>query len=122
MEWIAGKLIKGNNDFTKKSDVPVVDSRLQYAVSGIKSPRHLVLNNLPGRNKFCPLITKSRKLGRDIQKNYLNINKNKLFVVCRDILQRASTFLFLKDSKASSTIEGESSKSKRAATWGDVIG
>ena len=65
------------------------------------NPRHLVLNNLPGRNKFCPLITKSRKLGSDIAtKNDLNINKNKLFVVCRDILQsRASTYLMFKRFK-----------------------
>ena len=122
MEWVAGKPIKGKNDLTKKSYVPVVDSRLQYAVSGIKSPRHLVLNNLPGSNKFCPLIAKSSKLERHIQKNYLNINKNKLSVVGKDILQRASTFLLLKDSKASFTIEGESPKSKRAARWGNAIG
>jgi hypothetical protein len=100
MEWITGKPIKGKNDLSKKSYVPVVDSTLQYAVSGIKSPRHLVLNNLPGSNKFCPLIFKSEKLERHIQKNYQNINKNKLSIIGKDILQRASAFLLLKDSKA----------------------
>ena len=80
MEWIAGTPIKGKDDLTKKSYIPVVDSKLQYAVSGIKSPRHLVLNNLPGSNKFCPLIFKSKKLERHIQKNYQNINKNKLSI------------------------------------------
>jgi len=122
MEWIAGTPIKGKDDLTKKSYIPVVDSKLQYAVSGIKSPRHLVLNNLPGSNKFCPLIFKSKKLERHIQKNYQNINKNKLSIVGKDILQRASAFLLLKDSKASFTIEGESPKSKRAARWGNAIG
>ncbi len=122
MEWIAGKPIKGKDDLTKKSYVLVVDSTLQYAVSGIKSPRHLVLNNLPGSNKFCPLISKSKKLESHIQKNYLNINKNKLSVIGKDILQKASAFLLLKDSKASFTIEGESPKSKRAARWGSAIG
>jgi hypothetical protein len=90
MEWIAGKPIKGKDDLTKKCYVPVVDSTLQYSVSGIKSPRHLVLNNLPGSIKFCPLIFKSEKLERHIQKNYQNINKNKLAIVGKDILQRAS--------------------------------
>jgi Fic family protein len=42
--------------------------------------------------------------------------------VRKDILQRASAFLLLKDSKASFTIEGESPKSKRAARWGQAIG
>jgi hypothetical protein len=101
MEWIAGKPIKGKDYLTKKSYVPVVDSTLQYSVSGIKSPRHLVLNNLPGSNKFCPLIFMSEKLERHIQKNYQNINKNKLSIVGKDILQRASAFLLLNDSKAS---------------------
>ncbi len=122
MEWITGKQIKGKKDLTKKSYVAVVDSRLQYAVSGIKSPRHLVLNNLPGSNKFCPLLSKSRKLERHIQKNYLHINKNQLSIVGKDILQRASAFLLLKDSKASFSIEGESPKSKRAVRWGNAIG
>jgi hypothetical protein len=40
----------------------------------------------------------------------------------RDIIQRATAFLLLKDSKASFTIEGESPKSKRAARWGAAIG
>ena len=40
----------------------------------------------------------------------------------KDVLQRASAFLLLKDSKASFTIEGESPKSKRAARWGRIIG
>lgn len=122
VEWIGGKPIKGKDDLTKKSYVPVVDQELQYAVSGIKSPRHLVINNLPGSTKFCPLISKSKKLERHIKKNYPLINKNNLSIVGKDLLQRASSFLLLKDSKASFTIEGESPKSKRAARWGNAIG
>lgn len=122
IEWLTGKLIEGKDDLTKKSYVPVIDDKLQYAVYGIKSPRHLVFNNLPGSNKFCPLITKTKKLESHIQRNYLNINKNKLSIVGKDLLQRASAFLLLKDSKASFTIEGESPKSKRAVRWGNAIG
>lgn len=122
IEWIAGKQIKDKSDLTKKSYVPLVDEKLQYAVAGIKSPRHLVVNNLPGSNKFCPLISKSKKIESHIQKNYLNVNKNKLSVFGKEILQRASAFLLLQDSKASFTIEGESPKSKRAARWGNAIG
>lgn len=122
IEWLTGKPIKGRDDLTKKSYVPIVDEKLQYAVSGFKSPRHLVINNLPGSNKFCPLITKTKKLEGHIQENYFNINKNKLSIVGKDLLQRASAFLLLKDSKASFTIEGESPKSKRATRWGNTIG
>jgi hypothetical protein len=38
------------------------------------------------------------------------------------VLQRASAFLLLKDSKASFTIEGEDPQNKRAARWGKAIG
>jgi len=54
---------------------------------------------------------------------YKAVQKNSyLKGIRKDILQRASAFLLLKDSKASFNIEGESPKSKRAARWGQAIG
>lgn len=122
LEWVLGTQIKNKSDLTKKSYVSVIDEKLQYAVSGIKSPRHLVINNLPGTNKFCALITKSKKLEHHLSKNYIDINRMQIAGIRKDIIQRASAFLLLKDSKASFTIEGESPKSKRAARWGVAIG
>jgi hypothetical protein len=122
IEWVSGKNIKGKSDITKKSYVPVVDEKLQFAVAGIKSSRHLVINNLPGTNQFCALITKTKKLENHISNHYDEINKRQIAGIRKDIIQRASAFLLLKDSKASFTIEGESPKSKRAARWGVAIG
>ncbi|MEI8052713.1 MAG: Fic family protein [Bacteroidota bacterium] len=122
LEWISGSKIKGKNDLTKKSYVSVIDEKLQYAVSGVKSSRHLVINNLAGTNKFCPLIKKSKKLEDHITKNYIEVSRKQIAGIRKDIIQRASAFLLLKDSKASFTIEGESPKSKRAARWGAAIG
>ena len=79
-------------------------------------------NNLPGTNKFCPLIKKSKKLEDHITKNYIEVSRKQIAGIRKDIIQRASAFLLLKDSKASFTIEGESPKSKRAARWGAAIG
>ncbi|GAH15307.1 unnamed protein product [marine sediment metagenome] len=42
--------------------------------------------------------------------------------VHRDVLQRASSFLLLKDSKASFTIEVEILETNRALRWGKAIG
>jgi Fic family protein len=123
LEWVSGKQIKGKNDITKKSYVTVIDEKLQFAVKkGIKSPRHLVINNLPGTNQFCALISRTKSLDNHMSSNYIDINKNQLIGIRKDIIQRASAFLLLKDSKASFTIEGESPKSKRAARWGVAIG
>jgi Fic family protein len=122
LEWVSGKQIKGKSDIAKKSYVPVIDEKLQFAVNGIKTSRHLVINNLPGNNRFCAIISKTKKLENHLNSNYVDVNKKQLTGVRKDIIQRASAFLLLKDSKASFTIEGESPKSKRAARWGIAIG
>ncbi len=122
IEWITDTKIKGKADLIKKSYVPAVDENLQYAATGIKSPRHLVLNNLPGDRNFCTLINKTAKLENHLNENYAEANKKSMVGIRKDIIQRASAFLLLKDSKASFTIEGESPKSKRAARWGNAIG
>lgn len=122
IEWITGEKLIKRKDLTRKSYIPLIDEKLQYAIEGEKSSRHLVINNLPGTPDFCPLIRKTNKLGHFIETRHAE--KNKLFLkeIHKDILQRASSFLLLKDSKASFTIEGESPKAKRAARWGQAIG
>lgn len=122
IEWISGKELKGKKALTKKSYVPLIDTKQQYAIEGSKSARHLVINNLPGTPDFCPLIRKTEKLQDYIDANFPEQKKRLIKGIRKDILQRASTFLLLKDSKASFTIEGENPKSKRATRWGKAIG
>ena len=122
LEWVSGMPIVGKSDISKKSYVPVVDTKLQFAVAGIKSPRHLVVNNLPGTNQFCALIRKTDKIEQHLSKSYVEENRKQLAGIRKDIIQRASAFWLLKDSKASFTIEGESPTSKRAVRWGTAIG
>jgi len=122
MEWLTGKQLQGKEDLSKKSYVSLVDAKLQYTVEGVKSSRHLIINNLPGTRNFCPLIRRTAKLDDYIASDFAEQKSAYLKSIHKDILQRASAFLLLKDSKASFTIEGESSKSKRAARWGQAIG
>ena len=122
LEWINGAEFSEKKSLTKKSYVPLVDDKQQYCIAGTKSPRHLVINNLPGNKDFCPLINKTAKLERLISEDYSKQKEEYLKGLRKDIVQRASAFLLLKDSKASFTIEGESPKSKRAARWGQAIG
>lgn len=109
-------------DLTTGNYVPLLDEKLQYAITGVKSQRHRITNNLPGTKKFCPIIFKTEKL-----ENYINAKlseqKNKyLKGIHADVLRRASSFLLLKDSKASFTIEKESPGTNRAMRWGKAIG
>jgi len=120
-EWLLNERLP-IPDLTIKEAVPLLDEDMQYAIKGTSSPRHRIINNLPGTISFCPLIHKTEKLGQFITGDLAALNNTYLQGIRKDILQRASAFLLLKDSKASFTIEGESPKSKRAARWGQAIG
>ncbi len=120
-EWLMGVQLP-IPDLTIKNFVPLLDAELQFAIAGVRSPRHKIINNLPGTVDFCPLIFKSDKLTNSIAGNLAAQQTKYLKTVHKDTLQRASAFLLLKDSKASFTIEGESPKSKRAMRWGQAIG
>lgn len=122
-EWLTSQTLSIPDADTKIKYVNLIDEKHQFALqNGGKSVRHRILNNLPGTPDFCPLIRTTKKL-QTYRSGNLAVQKNSyLKGVHKDILQRASAFLLLKDSKASFTIEGESPKSKRAARWGQAIG
>jgi hypothetical protein len=124
IEWLLGKELPNIQSISKskKSYVNAVDTKLQFAIEGEKSSRHLVINNFPGTPRFCPLVRKSELLTGFVNENIAQKKNEYLHGIRKDILLRASAFLLLKDSKASFTIEGESPKSKRAALWGKAIG
>ncbi|MBS3771805.1 MAG: Fic family protein [Bacteroidales bacterium] len=109
-------------DIKKGNYLPLLEEKLQYTVEGTYSKRHRIINNLPGTPDFCPLVFKTDKLENYIKSRLSEQQDKKLKNIHKELLQRASAFLLLKDSKASFTIEGESPKSKRAARWGKAIG
>jgi Fic/DOC family len=123
IEFLTDKTLKNNtSDIGKQGYVELIDSKLQYTILGTKSSRQRIINNLPGTADFCPMVFKTEKLETYIKSALQDKQTNYLTTIRKDILQRASAFLLLKDSKASFNIEGESPKSKRAARWGQVIG
>lgn len=109
-------------DLKIKSPVPLLDEKLQYAVKGTSSPRHRIINNLPGTPGFCPLIRKTKKLKNEQRADWAKQKQQLFSAVHRDILQRTAAFLLLKDSKASFTIENETPSNQRAQRWGEAIG
>jgi len=121
-EWLMQKSLtlpdlKGGNY------VPLMDEKLQYASSvSINATRQRIKNNLPGTVDFCPLVHKTLKLEKYITEN-LSIKADiVLGSIHKDILLRTSSFLLLKDSKASFNIEGENPTQNRAVRWGRAIG
>ena len=120
-EWLQNQKL-AIPDLSIKKAIPLIDEKLQYAIAGVSSPRHRIINNLPGTLQFCPLIRKTEKLKNDIESNIGKQKSAYLNQMHKDVLQRASAYLLLKDSKASFTIEGEKPRSNRAARWGNAIG
>jgi hypothetical protein len=121
-EWLMSKKLP-ILDLDKGNFVLLIDEDLQYAsIVTINSTRHRVKNNLPGTVDFCPLIKKTKKLEAYLAKNTTeNINKI-IKGIHKDVLLRTSSFLMLKDSKASFNIEGENPTQTRAFRWGKAIG
>jgi Fic family protein len=121
-EWLLSKKINIPDADSKIKYVALLDEDQQFAIKGTSSPRHRIINNLPGTVDFCPLIFKTEKLINSIEANLSEQQNTFLKKVHKDVLQRASSFLLLKDSKASFTIEGENPPNARAARWGKAIG
>jgi len=120
-EWLTGIMLDIPN-IGLKNFIPLLDDKLQFTIEGQRSSRHRIINNLPGTPDFCPLIHKSPKLLKYIEANLAGTQNSYLKSIHKDILQRASSFLLLKDSKASFTIEGENPGTNRALRWGRTIG
>ena len=120
-EWLMNKKLN-LPDLKTGNLVPLIDEKLQYAIKGVSSPRHKIINNLPGTIDFCPLISRTEKLEAYIDANIAGKKNTFLNKIHKDVLQRASSFLLLKDSKASFTIEGENPGNNRAMRWGKAIG
>ena len=120
-EWLLDEkldipdVIQGNFVF-------LVNKKIQYAGSPIRSRRHRVNNNLPGVRGFCPLIKRTQILDNFIDLNLSQKAVENIGQTHSDLLSRAATFLLLKDSKASYNIEGESPPHNRVARWGNILG
>jgi Fic family protein len=121
-EWLMQKKLP-IADLTFKNFIPLLDDKLQYASTlSINSSRHRIRNNLPGTVNFCPLIQRTSKLEDYISRNLSEKTTEVIQGIHKDILLRTSSFLLLKDSKASFTIEGETPSHTRASRWGKAIG
>jgi hypothetical protein len=121
-EWLMYKKLP-IPDLSKGNFVLLIDEELQYASPvKVNSTRHRVKNNLVGTVDFCPLIHKTKKLEFYLAKNTTENINTIIKGIHKDVLLRTSSFMLLKDSKASFSIEGENPPQNRALRWGKAIG
>ena len=105
-------------DSGKVKAVPVVDPELQFAPeSGPLSRRHRVRNNLPGTQRFCPMVRRTPELDRYAR---MRLDAKARQIVGRthpEIVRRAARLLPYGDSKASFEIEGEPARQDQRLRW-----
>jgi Fic family protein len=120
-EWLTGTRLD-LPDAGKVRAVPVVDPDQQLALAeGTPSPRHRVINNLPGTPAFCPMVRRTPALDA-YRDRALDVRAREAAGRIRpDLLARAAAFLLLNDSKSSFAIEGERPSGTRATRWGQAI-
>jgi hypothetical protein len=109
-------------DLQTANFIDLIDATLQYPGPVRTSKRHRVRNNLPGVQKFCPIIRKTARLDYFIEQHLDEVVRKTLGNIHKDVLARAAAFLLLKDSKASYAIESERPPQNRAQRWGRAIG
>jgi len=120
-EWLLQERID-LPDAARGAYSPVVDPRLQWAVTGVTSTRHRVRNNLPGTPAFCPLAFRTPALEAFVARNLAEEARRIAAEVPADLLARTAAFLLLKDSRSSFRIEAEDPPQDRIRRWGQAIG
>lgn len=120
-EWLTGTRLD-LPDAGRVRAVPVVDTDLQLALAeGEPSPRHRVINNLPGSPAFCPMVRRTSTLDAYRDRAFDVRARDAVGRIRPDLLARAAAFLLLNDSKSSFAIEGERPSGTRATRWGQAI-
>ncbi len=121
-EWLTGSRLDVP-DPGKVRGVAVVDPDQQVALQrGVPSPRHKVVDNLPGTRGFCPMIRWTPALRAAVARGFDVRARELVGRTRKDLVTRAAAFLLLSDSKSSFAIEGERPSSARAARWASAIG
>jgi len=122
-EWIMDKKLSIVDLEAKVSYVPVVNTKLQFALeNGIKNKRQMIVNNLLGVKGFSPWVNKNEKILAHLENKYNEKIKESIAGLTTDILHRAAAYITLKDCQSSFFIEGESPPQNRSQRWAKAIG
>ncbi len=80
-----------------------------------------VRDNLPGTPAFCPILPRGRAFDTASALDVSSLIKQLSDEFGEDLLMRAATWMTVRESKASFTIEGEANQTTRIQRFADVI-
>lgn len=120
-EWLTGKQLNASVP-SKASYIPLIDEALQFCVrSGEKNKKFRIVDNLPGNRRFCPLIRRTPFLAKMVAGNLKQRTQDMLAKYDRDLLRRAATFLYLKETQSSFEVEREKPSAHKAQRFADLL-
>ncbi len=88
--------------------VPVLDPEEHYTCAPVRSRRHRVFDNLLGNAQFCPIVRRTPTLDAYASKRLAEEARALVGRYDEDILRRAVSYLYTKETRSSFNIEGES--------------
>ncbi len=104
-EFTGGKSIEVDVTTTNYDDI--LDSSRYVTGNITRIPKWKVNDNLLGSNKFCPVIRRTTELSESLDWNIEEAIENLKHEYSPEIFNRASYYLYKKESKSSSEIEKE---------------
>ena len=104
-EFLTGKKLTVDN-LTTGNYVDALDAKDYYTVQkGEKSSRHRIVNNLLGSKSFCPVVRRTEKLAKLDSANLRKRCEDIVTAYPPELLRRALSYLYNKETKSSFAIE-----------------
>ena len=121
-EWLTASALPVDVIPARERFVPLVDDSLQICLQGgAKDKKFRVLNNLPGNREFCPLVRRTARLDALMQEDLKRKTRETLAKYDADLLRRAASYLYLKETHSSFEVEREKPSSARVQRFIDLL-
>lgn len=97
--------------------VPALDPRLHLVAPGTVSSRHRVEDNLTGSRRLCPIVRRTKRLEELLATDLRGMIASLMRDTDPEVLRRALSFLYAKETRSSFAIEGEEASPDRAGRF-----
>lgn len=119
-EWLTGTTL----DLPELKGLPYVDAlspTLHVVAKGLPSKRHKVNDNLLGTPAYCPTVRRTEALARSMSQNLSEAVRVLVTGCSPEVLSRAVSFLYTKETKSSFQIENETATGLRAERFVEAL-
>ena len=123
--WFLYEFLTGGHldlpDLTQGNYIDLLEPDRYYTAPSIRSRRHRINNNLPGAASFCPLVRRTGAL-RGYESRTLDKRTRELLRrYPEDLLRRAVSYLYTKETRSSFEIEHVEPSAQRTARFVSLL-